>query len=111
MVMQSIERNQRSPRKEAILHEASDLDWLDLTRGEESVSQVYGVTPRAEAALAESASGIEEGASHASPSDNEGKWQGRTVSASPPVQHGAQIGLLSLETQTFGAPSVSLGWN
>jgi len=111
MVTERVERDHRSPREDAILHEASDLDWLDHTRGEESVGQSYATTPRADAALEGSASGIQKGARYASTSATSGKAQGRTMSASPPVQYGTQVGLLSLETQTVGAPSVSLGWN
>ena len=34
----------------------------------------------------------------------------RQVSASPPVQYGRPLALLSLETSTSGAPSLALGW-
>ena len=140
-------RDHQSPQEEAILHEVSDLDWLDENCGAGSIRQTYATTPRAEAALDRSgsrkadaeervqsevgertflskfnleSSSVAAGparsayhkvARHVTPAAISGDPQGRSVSTPPPVQYGPQVGLLNLETQTSGAPSLSLGWD
>lgn len=44
-------RDHKSLQEEVILHEVSDLDWLDQNCGAGSMRQTFATTPRAEAAL------------------------------------------------------------
>jgi hypothetical protein len=140
-------RDHQSLQEEVILHEVSDLDWLDQNCGAGSMRQTFATTPRAEAALERSGSrkadanelvqsevgertflskfnlasssiaagpapsGYHKVARQVTPAAISGETQGRTVSTAPPVQYGPQVGLLNLETQTSGAPSLSLGWD
>jgi len=103
-----------TPRAEAAL----DRSWSRKADAEERVQSEVGertflskfnLAPSSIAA-GPAPSGYRNVARNFTPTAISGEKQGRTVSTAPPVQYGPQVALLNLETQTSGAPSLSLGW-